>query len=98
APSRIDKYLADHDWIQHYDMPSHKERSFAAKANNFNTACKEANWLEYDVIGNIDADVSFEPDLLGFLLSKFVEIPTLGVAGAPFLEEDGYDSAKDSFE
>jgi len=98
TPAIIDRYLSDNPWIQRFDMPSHKERSFAAKANNFNTACKIANWLEYDVIGNIDADVSFEPDFLQFLLTKFAENPALGVAGTPFLEEGGYDSAKDSFE
>ena len=49
------------------------------------------------MIGNLDADVSFEPDYLAFLMQKFSEDPKLGVAGTPFIEE-GYDSAKDSFE
>jgi glycosyltransferase involved in cell wall biosynthesis len=98
TPAIIDKYVAAHSWIERYDMPSHRERSFAAKANNFNTACKVFNSLEYDVIGNIDSDVAFEQDFLEFLLNKFVEMPALGVAGTPFVEEGGYDSALDSFE
>jgi hypothetical protein len=79
-------------------MPVRRERNFAAKANSFNTACKTAGWLNYDIVGNIDADISFEPDFLEFLFSKFAEDPALGVAGTPFLEEGGYDSAADSFE
>ena len=94
----IDRYAASSSWIERFDMPVHRDRSFAAKANCFNTACKIAGWTNYDVIGNIDADIAFEPDFLEFLLRKFAEIPRLGVAGTPFVEADGYDSTADSFE
>src|SRR5215831_15341761 len=93
--SIIDQNTSKYDWIERLDMPSHRDRSFAAKAHCFNTACQKAKWLEYDVIGNIDADITFEPDFLEFLLRKFAEIHTLGVAGTPFLEEGGYDSSSD---
>ena len=98
TPQIIDQYTSQYPWIERLDMPVRRERNFAAKANSFNTACKTAGWLQYDVVGNIDADISFEPDFLEFLLSKFAEDPALGVAGTPFLEEAGYDSATDSFE
>ena len=45
-----------------------------------------------------DADLSFDPDYLEFLIGKFAEDPRLGVAGTPFTEDDGYDTARDSFE
>ena len=54
--------------------------------------------LEFDVIGNLDADLSFDPEYLEFLIGKFAEDPRLGVAGTPFTEDDGYDTARDSFE
>jgi glycosyltransferase involved in cell wall biosynthesis len=98
TPSIIDRHAASYDWIERFDMPSHRDRSFAAKAHCFNTACKIAGWLDYDVIGNIDADITFAPDFLEFLLRKFAEVSKLGVAGTPFLEEGGYDSTSDSFE
>jgi hypothetical protein len=50
------------------------------------------------VIGNLDADVSFEPDYLEFLMRKFSEDPKLGVAGTPFTQDGDYDTARDSFE
>jgi hypothetical protein len=42
--------------------------------------------LEFDVVGNLDADVSFEPEHFEFLLGKMKETPKLGMAGAPFRE------------
>jgi glycosyltransferase involved in cell wall biosynthesis len=98
TPRIIDHYAATFHWIERLDMPSHADRSFAAKAQCFNTACQVADWLNYDVIGNIDGDISFEPNFLEFLLEQFANMPALGVAGTPFLEEDGYDSSSDSFE
>jgi glycosyltransferase involved in cell wall biosynthesis len=98
TPAIIDKYAAAHKWIERLDMPSHRDRSFAAKAHCVNAAWKSVADLQFEVIGNVDADVSFEPDYLEFLLKKFLEIPDLGVAGTPLQAEGGYDTAKDSFE
>ena len=98
TPDIIDRYVASFDWIERFDMPSHLDRSFAAKAHCFNAACEIASWRAYEIVGNIDADITFEPDFLEFLMRKLAEDPTLGVAGTPFLEADGYDSTTDSFE
>ncbi len=40
--------------------------------------------LNYDIIGSLDADISFEPEYFDFLFKKFVQDPTFGVAGTPF--------------
>ena len=98
TPAIIDRYASSYPWITRLDMPQHRDRSFAAKANCFNAACRSIEGLPYEVIGNIDADITFEPDYLEFLLKKFAEIPDLGVAGTPLLAAGGYDTAKDSFE
>ena len=42
---------------------------------------------EYEIIGNLDADITFEPDYFEFLLGKFAADPKLGVAGTPFVED-----------
>jgi hypothetical protein len=49
-------------------------------------------------VGNVDADIAFDAGLLEFSAWQFGEDPTLGVAGTPFVEDGGYDSAMDSFE
>jgi len=93
----IERYLESHPWIELVEQPSRAGRSFAGKAHAVNGAFERMKHLEADVIGNLDADVSFEPGYMAFVLEKFTEDPELGVAGTPFTEE-GYDSRKDSFE
>ena len=98
TPEIVEQYAGVHGWIERFDMPAHRDRSFAAKARCLNAAWKEVRALDYGVVGNLDADVTFEENYLEFLLRQFAENPRLGVAGTPFREETGYDSARDSFE
>ena len=88
----VQKYLADHHWIELVRLPERAQRNFAGKVAAFNVGYGKVAGLHYDVIGNLDADVSFEPDYLAFLMSKFAENPRLGVAGTPYREENAmYD-------
>ena len=65
-------------------MPERAERHFAGKVHAFNAGYARAKELNPDVIGNLDADVSIEPDHFQYLLSNFGENPELGVGGSPF--------------
>lgn len=76
------------DWIKLLQMPPRKERHFAGKVGAFNAGYEEVKDLDFNVVGNLDADVSFGPDHFEFLLGKMSENPQLGVAGAPFREGD----------
>jgi glycosyltransferase involved in cell wall biosynthesis len=78
-----------HEWIELLRMPEHRDRQFAAKATCFNAGARKLASLEYDLIGNLDADITFEPDYYDFLLARFAENPRLGVAGTPFVEDHG---------
>jgi glycosyltransferase involved in cell wall biosynthesis len=95
--SIVGRYLAQHDWMELVDLPTHRDRSFAAKVHAFNAGLDRVKHLEYEVIGNLDSDLSFDTDYCEFLLTKFEEDASLGVAGTIFREE-GYSSATDSFE
>jgi len=79
-------YLEENVWIELLRMPEHRDRQFAAKVHCFNAGYEMVKDVKYDVIGNLDADISFEEDYFEFLLNKFGEIPQLGVAGTPFVE------------
>ena len=92
------RYADQHQWIEVVDRPVRKERSFAAKVHSFNAGYERVKGLDYEVIGNVDGDISFEPDHLQFLLARFEEDPRLGVAGTIFKEDGGYSSDADSFE
>lgn len=80
-------YASQHDWIEFVRMPEHRDRQFAAKANCFNAGYDRLKTMNFDLVGNLDADITFEPDFYQFLLSKFAELPRLGVAGTPFVED-----------
>jgi len=94
----VEGYASRYQWIELFRMPQRINRSFAGKVHAFNAGLERARSLEFDVIGNLDADLSFDPEYLEFLSGKFAEDPRLGVAGTPFTEDDGYDTARDSFE
>ena len=90
-------YAKQFPWIELLQRPQRNHRSFAGKVEAFNAGLERVASLPFDVIGNLDADLSFDPDYLEFLMRKFFEDPKLGVSGTPFVE-NGYDSARDSFE
>jgi len=94
----VAKYAAQYSWIELVNRPVRKERHFAAKVQAFNAGLERVKELQYDILGNLDADVSLDADHFEFLISKFSHDSRLGVAGTVFREPDGYNSATDSFE
>jgi poly-beta-1,6-N-acetyl-D-glucosamine synthase len=82
----VRKYAEDNPWIELLRMPERAERHFAGKVQAFNAGYARAKDLNPDVVGNLDADVSIEPEHFRYLLSKFAENPELGVGGSPFRE------------
>src|SRR5438477_1417673 len=87
----VTKYSADHPWIELVRTPERRERSFAGKVHAFNAGYARVCGLGYDVLGSMDADVSFDEDYFAFLLGKLVRDPALGIAGTPFRELTTYD-------
>jgi len=82
----VQRYAADHPWIELIRMPERAERHFAGKVHAFSAGYEQVKDLNFDIVGNIDADVSLEPDLFEFLIGRMAQNPHLGVAGAPFRE------------
>jgi len=80
-------YADKFNWITLLRMPEHRDRTFAAKAACVNAGYERLKSKEFDLIGNLDADITFEPGYYEFLLSRFSELPRLGVAGTPFVED-----------
>ncbi len=84
--SIVTKYLPDHPWLELLRMPERSDRHFAAKVRCINAGLEKVEELDYDIVGNLDADITFGPDYFQFLLTRFLEDPRLGVAGTPFVE------------
>jgi glycosyltransferase involved in cell wall biosynthesis len=80
------KYMAANPWIELLRMPERQERHFAGKVHAFNAGYERVKDLDFEIVGNLDADVSFDPMHFEFLMTKMGENPQLGLAGAPFRE------------
>jgi glycosyltransferase involved in cell wall biosynthesis len=94
----LEKYARDYPWIELVRRPPRHDRNFAGKVHAVNAGLERVRSLQFEIFGNLDADVSFEPDYMAFLMQQFSEDPELGVGGTPFTQDGGYDSSKDSFE
>ncbi len=95
--SIVGRYVSMYPWMEMVDLPKRRDRSFAAKVSAFNAGYERVKDLAYEVIGCLDADVSFDEDYFEFLMDKFREDSNLGVGGTIF-KQDGYSSDTDSFE
>jgi len=84
----VSAFAADHSWIELVRMPERRDRHFAGKAYAFNAGYVRVASLDYDVIGNLDADISFDHDYFECLLKKFADNPKLGVGGTSYLEHN----------
>ena len=82
----VRKYTAGNPWIELLRMPERTERHFAGKVYAFNAGYERVKDLNPDIVGNLDADTSFEPDHFQYLMQKFAADPELGVGGSPFRE------------
>lgn len=83
----VKRYALQYSWIELVRMPERRDRQFAAKAHAFNAGCARLKDVPFDIIGNLDADITFDADYLAFLLEKFGANPRLGVVGTPFVED-----------
>lgn len=89
--------MQQHRWITLLRRERTAERHFAGKAYAFNAGYDSLRTMHFDLIGNLDADITLPADYYEFLIHKFEEMPELGVAGTPFVEDvsdlDGHSYA-----
>lgn len=92
----VRSYAQAQDWVELMRMPEHEDRHFGAKAVAFNRGYERIKDLQFDLAGNVDADISFGSDFFEYLLDKFIKMPRLGVAGTHYVEGE-FHSYRDSF-
>jgi poly-beta-1,6-N-acetyl-D-glucosamine synthase len=80
------KFVQQHDWMEMVQMPPRPERHFGGKVASFKAGLERLVGFDYEVIGSLDADLSFEPGYFEFLLGQFGCDRQLGIAGTPFIE------------
>jgi len=83
----VNKYVEKYDFIKLLSIKGDAQRNFGSKVRAFNTGYEQLKHIEYEFIGNLDADISFVPDYYERILNKFQQNPKLGLAGGFIYEE-----------
>lgn len=82
----IKKYSNKYDFIKFLKNDNSSNRNFASKVFAINRAISTIKNIDYDVIGILDADITFESDYYQNVLTEFEKEPKLGVAGGEFFD------------
>ncbi len=83
----LNRYAQKYDFIRVLHVTRAPGRNFGAKGKALQYGAQIIEGLDYEFIGNVDADVSLEPFYFEILLRNFELDPGLGLAGG-FLYED----------
>ena len=86
----IKRYEAKYDFLKYMRIDSQESRNFGSKIYAFYEGYKQMSHVEYDFIGNLDADVSFGSNYYEQILTRFQENPKLGIAGGTIFDIDKY--------
>lgn len=84
----VKRYQDGNPWIELVRMAERRERHFAGKVGAFKAGYDHVKNVEYEIVGNLDADITFDKGYFEFLLNRFRETAKLGVAGTPFVENN----------
>ena len=57
----VEDYARRYPWIELVRRVQDRDRNFASKAHAVNNGLERANSLQFEIVGNLDADVSFGP-------------------------------------
>ncbi len=79
----VARYESSHAFIELVNAERSGDRHFGNKrsGNAFNLGLEKAKHIEHEFIGNLDADISLDPDYFERVLSEFRKDRALGLAG-----------------
>lgn len=77
----VKSYASKYDFILLLHRSADKERNYGSKAKALQLAYEQLTDLDFDFVGNLDADVSFDSNYYEGVLKKFDENERLGLTG-----------------
>jgi glycosyltransferase involved in cell wall biosynthesis len=77
----VKTYASRYGFIELLRIEERHVHNFGSKVRALNMGLDCLKDLDYDFIGILDADISFEPSYFGLLLGQFAQDPRLGLAG-----------------
>jgi glycosyltransferase involved in cell wall biosynthesis len=84
--SIVSYYASKNSFIKLLTNSKKEGRDFASKVYAINIGLKNIQTPDYDYIGILDADVSFDEDYYSLLIEKFKKNPNLGIAGGNYFD------------
>ena len=84
----VQSYAERYPFIQLERITEEHARNFAAQSNAINRGFERCQGAEYSFIGNLDADITLEPDYFALLLRHFEREPEIGLAGGRLYEKN----------
>lgn len=77
----IENFTSRYPFIELVNLERAAGRHFGNKVRAFNAGLERVSGLDYDFIGNLDADISFGPVYFENILQRFLADSNLGLAG-----------------
>ena len=77
----VESYARRYPWIELIRRQPRQTAVLPAKVHAFNAGLERVQSVPFEVIGNLDADLSFEPDYLEFLDWKVCRRSAAGCRG-----------------
>ena len=77
----VEKYARQHDFIRFLRITRAPGHSFGAKVLALHQGSKLLEDVDYEFIGNLDADISLESSYFEHLIERFRQFPRLGLVG-----------------
>lgn len=87
TPEIVESYAQQHAFIRPVRVQRSAGRSFSAKAIALQNCARELADVEFDFIGNLDADITIPPHYYAYLLGYFRKHPRLGLVSGFVCEE-----------
>ncbi len=82
----VTAFAEKNPFIELVRVEQRRERDFASKVYAINLGCQHLNDCEYDYLGNLDGDISFDHSYYENILSRLSEDRQLGIAGGYIYE------------
>jgi len=83
----VHQYAGRYSFIELLRISESHPRNFAAQVHAINRGINRLSSFDYELIGNVDADLSFEHTYFEQLLDRFLADPSLGLGGGFICEK-----------
>ncbi len=82
----VESYAERHDFILFLRRSGDRQRNFGSKVESIELAYQHLRELQFDFVGNLDADITFDCNYYANILLKFEQDERLGIAGGRRLD------------